>query len=191
MPCIVKKTLNLIVSKGNHYLVKVKGNQRRLKSALEDTIIVSDPFSSFFEESLVRGRLELRETYLYRRQNNLDVGWESIKLIAYVRRYFLSNIKEHHSESIYVSDLVGVDACKISEGIRSHWHIENKFHYVKDVIMGEDIQSTSNKIAAPKLGLFRDISYNILKKVDKSIKYATEIYASYNIKKLINILFRT
>jgi predicted transposase YbfD/YdcC len=191
MPCIVKKTLHKIVEKGNHYLVKVKGNQPRLKSALEETIILSQPISYHREEEMVRGRCEIRETYLYARENNLDKGWESIKSIVYVRRNFLSKSKEHQTDSLYVSDLQTTDAKYMSKGVRSHWYIENKLHYTKDVIMGEDAQCTQNKTAAANLALFRDFAFNILKTQCKSIKEATEIFANYNVNELWKILMRT
>jgi len=135
--------------------------------------------------------LEIRETYLYARQNNLDTGWESIHLIAYVHRNFLSKNKEHKTDSLYVSDLQTTDAKFMSEGIRSHWYIENKLHYTKDVTMREDKECTTNKTAAANLALFRDFAFNILKTKNKSIKQATEIFANYNVKELVNILFRT
>jgi predicted transposase YbfD/YdcC len=187
----VKKTLNKIVSGENHYLVKVKGNQPRLKSAIEETIIACQPIGYYREEAIKRGRLEIRETYLYARQNNLDKGWESINLIAYVHRNFLSKRKEHKTESLYVSDLQTRDARLIAQGIRSHWGIENKLHYTKDVIMREDRECTTNKTAAANLALLRDFAFNILKTENRSIKQATEIFANYNVKELLCILYRT
>ena len=191
MPCIVKKTLRKIVEHGNHYLVKVKGNQPKLKAVLEDTIILNEPIGYHKEEALKRGRLEIRETYLYARENNLAEGWESIQTIALVCRNFLSKKKEHKTESIYVSDLQTTDAQYIAQGIRSHWYIENKLHYTKDVIMLEDSTCTKNKQAAPILALLRDFVFNILKTKNKSIKQATEIFANYNVKELLYIMYRT
>jgi predicted transposase YbfD/YdcC len=191
MPCTVKKTLNKIVEKGNHYVVKVKGNQPKLKAAVEETAATCEPVGYYREEAIARGRLEVRETYLYARENNLDKGWESIRLIVYVHRNFLSKHREHKTDSFYVSDLQTIDARLIAEGIRSHWHIENKLHHVKDVIMKEDKESTANKMAAANLAILRDFAFNILKTKNKSIKQATEILANYNVKKLFYILYRT
>jgi predicted transposase YbfD/YdcC len=171
--------------------VKVKGNQPKLKSAVEESVILSEPIAYHREEAITRGRLEIRETYLYARQDNLPEGWESIKLIAYVRRNFLSKQKEHKTDSLYVSDLDTTDAGHIAQGIRSHWHIENKLHYTKDVIIREDAGCTKDKTAAPILALFRDFAFNILKKKNKSIKQATEIFANYNVKELFYVLIRT
>ncbi len=171
--------------------MKVKGNQPKLKAALEDTIILNEPVGYHKEEALKRGRLEIRETYLYARENNLAEGWESIQTIALVCRNFLSRKKEHKTESIYVSDLQTTDAQYIAQGIRSHWHIENKLHYTKDVIKLEDATCTKNKQTAPILALLRDFVFNILKTKNKSIKQATEIFANYNVKELLYIINRT
>jgi predicted transposase YbfD/YdcC len=171
--------------------VKVKGNQPKLKAAIEDTVIQNEPIAYHIEEEISRGRLEIRETYLYARENNLADGWESIQTIAFVCRYFLSNKKEHKTESLYVSDLQTADAEYIAEGIRSHWHIENKLHYTKDVIMREDSKSTKNKQAAANLALFRNFTFNISKTKSKSIKQATEFFANCNVKELLKFIFRT
>ena len=176
---------------GNHYLVKVKGNQPKLKTAIEETIILNEPIAYHKEENISRGRLEIRETFLYARENNLAEGWDSVKTIAFVCRNFLSKHKEHKTESFYISDLQTTDAKFIAQGIRSHWHIENKLHYTKDVVMQEDAKCTKNKQAAANLALFRNFAFNILKTKNKSIKHATEFFANYNVKELLMILFRT
>ena len=162
-----------------------------MKSALEETVILSEPIAYHREEAISKGRLEIRETYLYARENNLANGWESINLIAYVQRDFLSKNREHKTESFYVSDLQTTNAKFIAEGIRSHWHIENKLHYAKDVVMREDKECTANKTAAANLALLRDFAFNILKTKNRSIKQATEIFANYNLKELLKIIIRT
>ena len=75
--------------------------------------------------------------------------------------------------------------------MRSHWGIENKLHYTKDVIMREDKECTQHKNAASNLALFRNFAFNFLKTYNRSIKYATEIFANYNVKELYRIVTRT
>ena len=75
--------------------------------------------------------------------------------------------------------------------LKAYDHIENKLHYTKDVIMLEDSKCTKNKHAASILALLRDFAFNILKTENKSIKQATEIFANYNVKELLKIIFRT
>lgn len=79
----------------------------------------------------------------------------------------------------------------MAEGIRSHWGIENKLHYTKDVTMREDAESTANKKVASNLALFRDFAFNILKSRQRSIKYVCEIFANYNVREIYSMLRRT
>jgi transposase len=162
-----------------------------LKEAVENTIILSDAVSCYRETKMNRGRLETRETYLYSREDNMDKGWESVNTIVFVRRECWSAKKEHKTESFYISDLKTTDAKYIAQLVRSHWYIENKLHYTKDVIMLEDEKSTKNKNAAANLALLRDFAFNILKNKNKSIKQAIETFQNYNVKELLNIIDRT
>jgi predicted transposase YbfD/YdcC len=134
--------------------------------------------------------LEIRETYLYARQDNLAEGWESIKTIALVCRNFLSKKKEHKTESLYITDIETNNAQYLAMGARLHWHIENKLHYTKDVVMLEDTRCTKNKHAAANLALLRNFAFNILKTKNTSIKQATEIFQNYSVKKLCFLLLR-
>jgi predicted transposase YbfD/YdcC len=144
-------------------MVRLKCNQPKLKTTAGETVISSNPTAFHREEKIAGGRLEIRETYLYNRPNNLDEGWESIRLIVYVRREFLRGNREHKTDSFYVSDLKTGDAKPVAEVIRSHRHIENKLHYSKDAIMREDAASAANKTAAANFALLRDFTFNILK----------------------------
>lgn len=172
-------------------MVKVKGNQPRLKAAILQTVTQTQPLGYDKQVDTCRGRKETRETYLYSRLDNMDSGWQSICRIIYVRRNVLWHGNECTTDSYYVSDLSTNDARYMSYGIRSHWFIENKLHYVKDVIMREDSQCTKNKKAAANLALLRDFVFNILKSQSRSIKYASEIFANYSMRKLLNAIIRT
>jgi hypothetical protein len=56
--------------------------------------------------------------------------------------------------------------------------------------MREDAASAADRQAAANLALLRDFAFNILKTKNRSIKYATEIFANYHVIELLNILFR-
>lgn len=174
----------------NHYLVKVKANQPKLLASIRQAVQKSSPLDVFVEEQTTRGRMEIRSTYLFEKEG-LPEGWDSVARVIYLKREFLSEKKYHSTDSFYITDLESNDAPYIAGGIRSHWGIENKLHYTKDVIMREDKEGTKNKTAAANLALFRDFAFNILKAQNKSIKYATECFANHNVKDLIAILMRT
>jgi predicted transposase YbfD/YdcC len=188
---IVKKTLQKIIDNQNHYLVKVKANQPKLLAAVKQTVKSQQPIKQHICKEKNRGRKETRISSIFLVQDNIPNGWPSINRIVFVQREFISKDKYHKTDSYYITDLRSNDAAYLAQGIRSHWFIENKLHYVKDVFMKEDLASTKNKVAAPNLAILRDFTFNILKKENKSIKYASEIFANYNVKDLFNVLIRT
>ena len=49
-----------IIKSGNHYLIKVKGNQPKLKSAIEAVLSKGHPTGSYRTQEQIRGRLEIR-----------------------------------------------------------------------------------------------------------------------------------
>jgi hypothetical protein len=53
-----------------------QGNQSKLKQALEETVIATQSIDYHIEEKIIRGRLEIRQTWLYERQDNLAEGWD-------------------------------------------------------------------------------------------------------------------
>ena len=172
-------------------MVKVKGNQKCLLRAIQEIAYKNRFRQQFIENKTNKGRKERREIRVFGIDGYVPEGWQGLARIIEVKRLFISKNKRHQTLSYYITNLATDDAWYLADIIRGHWFIENKFHYVKDVVMLEDKASTKNNLAAPILALFRNITFNLLKMTDKSIKYATEIFASYNIKQILNILFRT
>jgi predicted transposase YbfD/YdcC len=191
MPCIVKKTLEVILESNNHYLVKVKANQPKLLASLNQTIDSCSAMEVHIHKERSRGRKETRTTSIYYPQQNIPPGWLGINTILLVEREFIEKKNTHCSRSIYITDLPAKNVRGLACGIRGHWYIENKLHYTKDVTMREDTTSTKDKKAAANLTLFRNIAFNILKTKHKSIKYATELFANTNLKELFKLLYRT
>ncbi len=49
--------------------------------------------------------------------------------------------------------------------VRAHWTIENSFHWVLDVVFGEDAHRTRTLKAAENLAVLRRIALNLLKQL--------------------------
>lgn len=64
-----------IIKSGNHYLIKVKGNQPKLKSAIEAVLSKGHPTGSYRTQEQIRGRLEIRKTSLFGRDADFPEGW--------------------------------------------------------------------------------------------------------------------
>lgn len=174
---------------GNDYLVKVKANQKNLLQALKDTVDSSMPVDTFKSEEKNRGRHECREVYVYSPLSNIPDGWPSLSGIIYVERDFKSKKEPHHrSKSYYISSQAIYDAGYFAHGIRGHWSIENRLHFVKDVSMNEDNSKIKHVVAASNISIFRNIAINIARQNGlDSIKHAS-IFFSSNVKKLFKAM---
>ncbi len=72
--------------------------------------------------------------------------------------------------------------------IRDHWLIENRLHWVKDVLMNEDQNRIRDHQAAKNVSLIKNIVLNLIKaKGFTSLKDTTQRYA-HNIKELYSWL---
>ena len=95
-------------------------------------------------------------------------------------RYFLTSLTD-----------VNQFACSV----RSHWEIENKVHWVLDVVFREDYARNRTDHSAANLSVLRKIVLNLLR-LEKTEKLGKQklslgrkrLYAAYNPDFLLNIL---
>jgi predicted transposase YbfD/YdcC len=191
MPCIVKKTLNLIIERGNNFLVKIKGNQPKLLKSVKNIVETTNAISTAIDNEKNRGKIKKRKTDVYLPTSEIPDGWSSLKRIIHVERDFKDKSGSHNTHSYYISSVESNDASEFAIGIRGHWSIENKLHWVKDVIQKEDSTRHKKGFAAINMSIMRNIAINIFRNNGyDSVKHATLFFAS-NIGLLIKILFRT
>jgi predicted transposase YbfD/YdcC len=64
----------------------------------------------------------------------------------------------------FISSLSPKTGARIfNEGVRSHWNIES-FHYIKDVVFGEDRSKVKTKNAPGNYSIIRNLVINIFRK---------------------------
>jgi len=79
---------------------------------------------------------------------------------------------------------MSLSAQEFAQGIRGHWGIENRTHWVRDVSFKEDNNKIKNDNGAVNMALFNTISLNYLRQnIDDSIKNAQIIFGQ-NVKEL-------
>jgi predicted transposase YbfD/YdcC len=185
-----KKTLETIVKSENNYLVQVKDNQPNLSKALKKISKTSKPVSTFAKNELNRGRLEFRGAELFKATSDIPDGWTDINSIIKLRRVTQRNGKISDETSFYISNLETEDAETFAKIIRGHWSIENRLHWVKDVIQNEDNAKIKKGNGIETLSIFRNIAINISRELGyDSIKNA-QIYFASNVKELCQILLK-
>ena len=73
-------------------------------------------------------------------------------------------------------------------GFATHWGIENRLHWVKDVIFSEDAAPFSNYNAATNWSIIRNIAINIARMCGYDSLTKAERFLAHNIHKLFLLL---
>jgi predicted transposase YbfD/YdcC len=90
--------------------------------------------------------------------------------------------------SYFISSLSPKTKAKdFNKGIRGHWSVES-FHYIKDVVLGEDKMKAKVKNAPTNYSLIRNVVINIFRKNKlESIKAGVEKCAN-NVKFMLSLI---
>lgn len=127
--------------RGARYVFIVKGNRPTLHTQVADlpwqTIPVVDDV-----RGRGHGRVETRTLQLC--AVAAGIGFPHARLAARIvrRRRPINDTKRWSTETVYaVTSLEYTDirARRLAEIIRGHWHIENRLHWVRDVVFAEDL----------------------------------------------------
>lgn len=184
-----KKTTQVIIESGNHYIIQVKANQGNLHKQIKMNIQNDSLSVDIYEETItIRGRREYRKVYVSKNIQGISDEWIGLNRIIKVERIVTRKAKISHETAYYITSLKTVKAQRIACHIKQHWGIENRLHWVKDVCMKEDISKTAKKNAAANISLLRNITINLFRTNGyDSIKYATQRYANH-FKELIGLV---
>jgi predicted transposase YbfD/YdcC len=153
---------------GNALLVRVKDNQPTLHGRLAELCEKQQPFDS--AETVDRrrhGRQEHRRVEVFDTAGQLDATWQP--LIACVARVSRLTFEKDTRSGLWPSrEEIGFYACQIrldakilSRAVRSHWGIENRDHYVRDVTLGEDASRIRHRPGG--MARIRSAALNILR----------------------------
>lgn len=135
-----------ITQEGGHYVMIVKDNQPNLRQVIEGAI-EGIPF--YREEPLVaesldsgHGRIEERKLIATSVLAGQDQVWPALSQVFRLeRRVECAKSGKKSFEMVYGVTSLGrqeASADELLRLVREHWVIENKSHWVRDVVYGED-----------------------------------------------------
>ncbi len=169
-----EKIVNQIVSKGAHYVLKAKDNQKELKKDIKRyfekqyNLYGNNEIQYYKTNEKEHGRSEIREYFLSYNTSGIKdkEKWRTIKAIAYVKVTMMQNNEVTITDNYYIIDYeIPID--RLVYVIRDHWNIECGLHWRLDVIMDEDHSRNRIGNSINNLSLLRKIVFN-LTSLDKS-----------------------
>lgn len=146
MPCTVKKTFLAARKANSHLLVQLKANQAGLLRKAKVIAAHTTPLACHETvDANRRTRHETRRIEVFGVLREFSkTPWNGliVRLIRVTRTTLVRRAKDGMWErreeiSFYVCS-AAISAEKAARAIRSHWGVENRNHYVRDVAMLED-----------------------------------------------------
>lgn len=88
--------------------------------------------------------------------------WPAVGSVVRVTRSGHRDGEPYERTSLYVTSRAG-EADTLGAVIREHWHVENRLHWCKDVLMSEDAGGVRSVAGAAILSVLRGASLSVLR----------------------------
>jgi predicted transposase YbfD/YdcC len=167
------KIADIIVRRGGDYLLALKANRPAIHA---DVVrLFADPPKNMLEPSFEtidndHGRLERRRHLVCH-----DVGWlfsdrrfpdeprfPHLAMIGMVESTVEREGKTQRERRYYLSS-VKLDARTFAAAVRSHWGVENRLHWVLDVVFHDDLARLRTGDGPKNMALVRHIAMNLVR----------------------------
>jgi len=163
-----------IVARKADYVLAVKANQERLFEAIQASFarLDADPsavahFSTESQEE-GHGRKEFRRVTIvdgvHRLPEDILFSWPRLETLMRIQSVTQRGNKIESEERFFISSMAMRRAETIAKCPRAHWGIENRLHWVLDVVFREDANRTRMGHAAECGAILRHIVMNLLRR---------------------------
>lgn len=173
-----KRIVEQIAEQEADYVITLKKNQKTLYQKVENLFIsaIMSKFQglTYSEYRLVEDGHGRKEIRYYSVLNNIkdaiapDSEWMKLYSIGKVDSVRIIKGKTKLETRYYISSL-NHDAKSFSESVRTHWQIENCWHWILDVQFNEDDSRIRKDNAPANFAVLRHIAYSLLTQ-EKSLK---------------------
>lgn len=162
-----RATAEAIVAEGGDYVMAVKANQPALyddvKLLMDDPAAPADDTAETVDGD--HGRIETRRAEVLHDVDWLTEShrWPGLAALGKVTATREIGGRATTTSRYYIASRP-LSAADLNRLVRGHWGIENRLHWVLDVVMNED-QARARKDNAPEnLALLRRLALNIIKR---------------------------
>ncbi|MER3494570.1 MAG: hypothetical protein C4323_21335 [Mastigocladus sp. ERB_26_2] len=157
-----KKTVQQIISSGNDYVIAVKANQPKLYHQLQQNMQHSQPTTIHTDVERRSGRYTQRRVSVFKQLQNISTQWLGLKSLVRVERFGTRAGKPYAETAYYISSL-SLEASDFACGIRHHWGVENRLHWIKDVVFDEDSAQMIDGYAAANFSIIPSFVINLFR----------------------------
>jgi predicted transposase YbfD/YdcC len=162
-----KHIVNTIRDQQADYVITVKGNQPTLQRTLQDAFAIADTHgwsddAMVKTEATAHGRHEIRQAWVLPDNQVHTLGWRDCQTLLRIVRTTTRDHKVSTETHYYISSL-HADAATLLQSVRDHWGIENRCHWILDVVFNEDASRTKLGFADHNLAILRKIALNLLR----------------------------
>ncbi len=176
-----RKFAQSIIDKDADYLLALKRNQ----PALHDDVALwfDDGLESGFAGARVdfhetidadHGRIETRRHWVAHDIDWLKQrhDWPGLVAIVMIERDREVGAKTSRTRHFYITSLAA-DAALIAKAARDHWHIENRLHWVLDVVFHDDLSRLRTNHGPQNMAIIRQTALNLIKSAKGKMSFKT------------------
>jgi predicted transposase YbfD/YdcC len=165
-----KTIVQQLRDQGADYVVAVKTNQPTLYQHLTTAFAAADEqgwalSSPHYCETVDdrHGRIEQRQGWVLADTQAQARGWRDCQTLVRIRRVVFRAGEQISDETHYYIASLLPQASLLLGAVRAHWGIENRCHWVLDVVFREDASRTRLQHADDNLALLRKIALNLIR----------------------------
>ena len=176
-----RKIAQAIIDNGADYLLALKANQPAL---LNDAALwFNDGLETGFAEARVdfhetvdadHGRIETRRHWVAHDVDWLQQRhhWPGLAAIAMIERDREVGAKTTRTRHFYIASLAA-PATLIAKAARNHGHIENRLHWVMDVVFHDDLSRLRTNHGPQNMAIVRQTALNLIKTAKGKMSFKT------------------
>lgn len=174
-----KEIAKTIVSGKGDYIMIAKDNQSFLREDIELLIESDKKFGvteSLMQNEKGHGRIETRKITITNAKDIVE--FHGVNQVFMIERWIKRKGKDSYEKVFGLTSLLKekANAKEIFQMVRSHWSIENRSHWVRDVTFDEDRSQVKDSEMAEFMALFRNVAIGLIRfdgfvNISKAIKY--------------------
>jgi predicted transposase YbfD/YdcC len=157
-------TARYICQRGGDYVLTLKANQPTLLGSVAAKLFAATDADHHLEVDHSHGRRVHRQIWTTSAEG---IDFPGAAQIFRIRRDVFDAVGERISKEI-VHGITSLDAREataeaVAAWVRQHWGVENKIHWVRDVVFAEDHQNAYLGAAAHGMALFRNLAIGLIR----------------------------